>query len=115
MYPTIAATTTRNDSVSVTLSYLNNGSIFELDQVRFKQNLTYQQSLDIVSHLSCENSKNFDLQQFNCELKKSKETNKNMSFFKTYLSACLRLRKMWKMHRLTNVFSFTKLIRKKKL
>ena len=73
MYPTIAATTTRNDSVSVTLSYLNNGSIFELDQVRFKQNLTYQQSLDIVSHLSCENSKNFDLQQFNCELKKSKD------------------------------------------
>ena len=73
MYPTIAATTTRNDSVSVTLSYLNNGSIFELDQVRFKQNLTYQQSLDIVSHLSCENSKNFDLQQFKRELKKSKD------------------------------------------
>ena len=73
MYPTIAATTTRNDSVSVTLPYLNNGSIFELDQVRFKQNLTYQQSLDIVSHLSCENSKNFDLQQFKCELKKSKD------------------------------------------
>ena len=52
MSPTIAAATTRNDSVSVTLSYLNNGSIFELDQVRFKQNLTYQQSLDIVSHVS---------------------------------------------------------------
>ena len=72
MSPTIAATTTRNDSVSVTLSYLNNGSIFELDQVRFKQNLTHQQSLDIVSHVSCENSKNFDLQQFKCELKNQK-------------------------------------------
>ena len=52
MSPTIAAATTRNDSVSVTLSYLNNGSIFGLDQVRFKQNLTYQQSLDIASHVS---------------------------------------------------------------
>ena len=46
--------TTTNDSASVTLS-LNNGSILELDQVRLKQKLTYQQFLDIVSHLSCEN------------------------------------------------------------
>ena len=44
-------TTTRNDSVSVTLPYLDNGSILELDQVRLKQNLTlptvswYSQSL----------------------------------------------------------------------
>ena len=73
-------------------SYLNNASIFELDQVRLRQNLSYQQSLDIVSQLSCENPVNFDLQQFKCELKKSKdsndgflrmenvkETNKNMS------------------------------------
>ena len=76
----------------VAFSYLNNASIFELDQLRLRQNLSYQQSLDIVSHLSCENPVNFDLQQFKCELKKSKdskdgflrmenvkETNKNMS------------------------------------
>ena len=53
--------TTRNDSVSVTLSYLNNGFILELDQVRVKQNLTYQQFLVLVSHLSCSNPENFDL------------------------------------------------------
>ena len=39
----------------VALCYLNNASIFELDQVKLKQNLSYQQSLDMVSHLSCEN------------------------------------------------------------
>ena len=67
--------TTRNDSVSVTLSYLNNGFILELDQVRVKQNLTYQQVLVIVSHLSCSNPKNFDLEQFIYELKKFKNSN----------------------------------------
>ena len=51
----------------VALGYLNNASIFELDQVRLKQNLSYQQSLDIVSHLSYENPVKFDLQQFKCE------------------------------------------------
>ena len=68
--------TTTNDSVSVTLS-LNNGSILELDQVRLKQKLTYQQFLDIVSHLSCENpeTENFDLEQFKYELKKIKNSN----------------------------------------
>ena len=65
-------TTTRNDSVSITLPYLNNGSILKLDQVRLQQNLTYQQFLDIVSHLSGENSENFDLEQFKYELKKLK-------------------------------------------
>ena len=45
----------------VALCYLNNASIFELDQVRLKQNLSDQQSLDIVSHLPCENPLNFDL------------------------------------------------------
>ena len=65
-------TTTRNDSASIALSYLNNGSILELDQVRLKQNLTYHQFLDIVSHLSCENPENFDLEQFKYELKKFK-------------------------------------------
>ena len=52
---------TTNDSVSITL-LLNYGSILELDKVRLKQNLTYRQVLDIVSHLSCENSENFDLE-----------------------------------------------------
>ena len=66
--------TTTNDSVSVTLS-LNNGSILELDQARLKQKLTYQQFLDIVSHLSCENPENFDLEQFKYELKKLKNSN----------------------------------------
>ena len=61
----MSPTTTRNDSVSITLPYLNNGSILELDQVRLKQNLTYQQFLDIISHLSCENPENFDLEQLN--------------------------------------------------
>ena len=64
--------TTRNDSVSATLSFLNNGSILEWEQVSFKQNLTDQEFLDIVSHLSCENPKNFDLHQFKYELKKKK-------------------------------------------
>ena len=45
----------------VVLCYLNNALVFELDQARLKQNLSYQQSLDIVSHLSCENPVNFDL------------------------------------------------------
>ena len=65
----MSPTTTRNDSVSITLPYLNNGSILELDQVRLKQNLTYQQFLDIISHLSCENPENLDLEQFKYELK----------------------------------------------
>ena len=60
--------TTTNDSVSVTLC-LKNGSILELDQVRLQQNLTYQQFLHIVSHLSCENPESFDLEQFKHELK----------------------------------------------
>ena len=51
----------------VALCYLNNASIFELDKVRLKQNLSDQQSLDIVSHLSYENPVNFDLQIFKCE------------------------------------------------
>ena len=72
MSPTTTTTTTRNDSVSIALSYLNNGSILELDRVRLKQNLTYHQFLDIVSHLSCENPENFDLEQFKYELKKFK-------------------------------------------
>ena len=42
----------------VVLCYLNNALVFELDQVRLKQNLSYQQALDIVSHLSCENPVN---------------------------------------------------------
>ena len=58
----------------VALCYLNNASIFELDQVKLKQNLSYQQSLDMVSHLSCENPVNFELQQFKCEFKKSKDS-----------------------------------------
>ena len=70
----MSPTTTRNDSVSMTLPYLNNGSILELDQVRLKQNLTYQQFLDIASHLSCDNSENFDLEQFKYELKKIKSS-----------------------------------------
>ena len=90
----MSPTTTRNDSVSITLAYLNNGSILELDQVRLKQNLTYQQFLDIVNHLSCENPQNFDLKQYKYELKilknshdgflrieKSKRDQQNMSVF----------------------------------
>ena len=70
----MSPTTTRNDSVSITLPYLNNGSILELDQVRLKQNATYQQFLDIVSHLSGKNSESFDLEQFKYEFKKLKNS-----------------------------------------
>ena len=71
---TTTTTTTRNDSASIALSYLNNGSILELDQVRLKQNLTYHQFLDIFSHLSCENPENFGLEQFKYEFKKFKNS-----------------------------------------
>ena len=47
----------------------------ELNQVRLTQRFTYQQFLDIVSHLSCENPENFDLEQFKYELKKLKNSN----------------------------------------
>ena len=71
---TTTTTTTRNDSASIALSYLNNGSILELDQVSLKQNLTYHLFLDIVSHLSCENPETFGLEQFKYELKKLKNS-----------------------------------------
>ena len=96
----MSPTTTRNDSVSITLPYLNNGSILELDQVRLKQNLTYQQFLDIVSHLSCENPENLDLEQFMYEFKKlenshdrflrikksKRDQQKQVSFLKSFFS-----------------------------
>ena len=122
--------TTTNDSVSVNFS-LNNGSILELDQVRLKQKLTYQQFLDIVSHLSCENleAENFDLEQFKYELKKIKNSNEGFlriekkqkrptkicQFSKIPLLSAQRLRKMWKIHHLTLVLFLRNLSRKKKI
>ena len=58
----MAPATTRNDSVD------------QVDQVRLTQNLTYQQFLGIVSHLSCKNPENFDFEQFKYELKKLKNS-----------------------------------------
>lgn len=54
---------------------LSNGFILELCQVGHKQNVTYQQFFDIVSHFSFENLENCHLEQFSYELKELKNSN----------------------------------------
>ena len=76
---------------------MNNGSIFESDQARLKQNLTDQQFLDIVSHLSCQNPQNFDLQQFKYELKITIPLPKiKINMENTSLDKCLVLKKAFR-------------------